>query len=137
MASTQVEGEIPAPLDDVWKVVSDFGGFVEAQGLPVEVEGSGIGSVRKITFGEAVIIERLEDIDESAHSTSYSIVEGPLPVTGYLSSIRLEAAGDSATRVDWSSTFEPAGGMSDSDASEIIAGVYRSGIKGLRRHFGG
>lgn len=137
MASTQVEGEIPAPLDEVWKVVSDFGGFLEAQGLPVEIEGEGIGTIRRITLGSAVIVERLESIDEDAHSTSYSIVEGPLPVTGYLSTIRLEAAGDSATRLDWSSTFEPAGGMSDADAGEIIAGVYRGGIAGLQKHFGG
>lgn len=137
MANTRVEGEIPASLDDVWKVVSDFGGFLEVQGVPVEVDGQGIGALRKVSLGSAVIVERLESIDETTHSTSYSIVEGPLPVTDYLSTIRLEAAGDSATRLEWSSTFEPAGGMSDADASGIIAGVYNGGIQGLQKHFAG
>jgi len=137
MASTQVQGEIAAPVDEVWKVVSDFGGFLEAQGIPVEVEGEGIGTLRKVTLGTAVIVERLESIDDETRSTSYSIVEGPMPATGYVSTIRLEPAGESATRIDWSSTFEPAGGMSDSDVSELLAGVYRSGIRGLQKHFGG
>lgn len=137
MASTQVEGEITAPIDDVWKVVSDFGGFIGAQGLPAEVEGQGVGAVRKVTLGSAVIIERLEGIDEENRSTSYSIVEGPLPATGYLATIRLEPAGEAATRIHWSSTFEPSGGMSDADVAEIIANVHRGGIKGLQRHFAG
>lgn len=136
MANTRVEGEIKAPVDDVWKVVSDFGGFIEAQGLPVETEGQGVGMLRKITFGSAVIVERLESLDDESHSTSYSIVEGPLPVTGYLSTIRLTPAAE-ATRIDWSSTFEPAAGMSDADANQIIEGVYRGGIEGLQRHFAG
>lgn len=137
MASTQVEGEIAAPIDDVWKVVSDFGGFLEAQGVPVEVDGQGIGALRKVTLGSAVIVERLEGIDEEARTTSYSIVEGPLPATDYLATIRLESAGESSTRIEWTSTFEPGGGMSESDVAGIIAGVYRGGIAGLQRHFTG
>lgn len=137
MATTQVEGEIAAPVDDVWKVVSDFGGFIEAQGMPAEVEGRGVGAVRKVTLGSAVIVERLESLDEENRSTSYSIVEGPLPATGYLATIRVEPAGDAATRIEWSSTFEPAGGMSEADVAEILANVYRGGIKGLQRHFAG
>lgn len=137
MASTRIEGEIAAPVDDVWKVVSDFGGFIEAQGVPVEVEGQGVGAVRRVTIGSAVIVERLEGIDEEARATSYSIVEGPLPVTDYLATIRLEDTGASSTRIEWGSTFEPSGGMSESDVAEIIAGVYRSGIAGLQRHFAG
>ncbi|HVA74626.1 MAG TPA: SRPBCC family protein [Acidimicrobiales bacterium] len=137
MASIQVEGEIPAPLDDVWKIVSDFGGFLEARGIPVEVEGQGIGALRKLMLGSSVLIERLESIDEDSHSTSYSVVEGPLPAKDYLGIIRVEAAGDSTTRIVWSSTFEAAGEMSEADLAEIITGAYRRGIKGLQRHFGG
>jgi carbon monoxide dehydrogenase subunit G len=137
MANTKVEGEINAPLDDVWKVVSDFGGFLEAQGVPVEVEGRGVGALRKVTLGSVVVVERLESLDDAAHTTSYSIVEGPLPAADYLATIRLESAGEAATRVEWTSTFEPTGGSSDEEVSEMIAGVYRSGIKGLQRHFAG
>ena len=137
MASTRVEGDIAAPLDDVWKVVSDFGGFLEAQGVPVEVEGQGVGALRKVTIGSAVIVERLESVDDETHTTSYSIVEGPLPATDYLATIRLTSTGDSETHVEWSSTFEPGGGMSDADVSQIIGSVYEGGIKGLQRHFGG
>ena len=137
MASTRVEGDIAAPLDDVWKVVSDFGGFLEAQGIPVEVDGQGVGALRKVTLGSAVVVEKLESVDDESHTTSYSIVEGPLPATGYLATIRLTPSGESATHVEWSSTFKPAGGMTDSDVEQIIGSVYQSGIRGLQRHFGG
>jgi len=60
-----------------------------------------------------------------------------LPATDYLATIRLSPSGDSATHVEWSSTFEPAGGMSGSDVSKIIESVYQSGIRGLQRHFDG
>ena len=135
MASTHVEGDIAAPLDDVWKVVSDFGGFLEAQGVPVEVEGQGVGALRKVTIGSAVIVEKLESVDDETHTTSYSIVEGPLPATDYLATIHLTASGDTATHIEWTSTFQPAGGMSDDDVSQIIASVYQGGIQGLQRHF--
>lgn len=137
MASTRVEGDIDAPLDDVWKVVSDFGGFLEAQGIPVEVDGQGVGAVRKVTLGSAVVVEKLESVDDESHTTSYSIVEGPLPATDYLATIHLTPSGDSSTHVEWSSTFEPAGGMTDADVSQIIGSVYQSGIRGLQKHFGG
>jgi hypothetical protein len=132
MAEDIVEDEIPAPLPDVWAVVSDFLGFITAQGVPVESEGSGIGMTRTLTFGSARFVERLESLDEATHTTSYSLVKGPMPAKDYVGTIHLEAAGDKATRIVWSGTFEPIG---DADPGRNLEGVYRNGIAFLHKHF--
>lgn len=134
MSEVIVEGEVPAGADAVWRLVTDFVGFIAIQGLPVEGEGEGVGMIRTITFGDAEIVERLESVDEATRSTSYSIMSGPLPVRDYLSTIRIEPAASDSTRVVWSSTFEP-DGVPEADAAGIIENVYRGGIAAMTKYF--
>ncbi|MGI8493370.1 MAG: SRPBCC family protein [Acidimicrobiales bacterium] len=136
MAEVKVEGEVDAPLDAVWKLVSDFRGFVESQGLAVTVEGEGIGTRRTVEMGASKFVERLEALDEETHSTSYSIVDGPLPATGYVATIALSASDASRTHVTWSSHFEPAPGHGEEELAEMVSRIYEGGIKGLQRYFG-
>jgi hypothetical protein len=109
MAEVREAGELGASVDEVWKVVGDFTGLLESMGVPFESEGEGIGMTRKISMGPAPIIERLEERDEAGKKIVYSIVEGPLPVSGYVSTMQLSPAGDGRTKLEWSSTFEPVG----------------------------
>lgn len=134
MAEAKVEGDIAAPLDDVWKVVSDFVGIIAVQGLPVEGEGEGVGMIRTLTIGDIKIVERLEEVDDATHTTSYSILSSPLPVSDSRGTIRLAAAGEDTTHITWSNTFEPAG-MAEADAVQLLQKSYSSGIKALNRHF--
>lgn len=113
-------------------MVSDFVGFITAQGVPTSSEGSGIGMTRTLTFGKSEFVERLESLDEATHTTSYSLVEGPLPAKDYVGTIRLEPAGDKATRIVWSGTYEPLG---ETDPGPNMEAVYRSGISFLQKHF--
>lgn len=134
MAEVREEGELGASADEVWKVVGDFVGLIEGMGLPVEAEGEGIGQTRKISMGPAPIIERLEERDEDAKKIVYSIVEGPLPVTSYVSTMQLSDAGEGRSKLTWSSTFEPVG--DEATAKQIVSGIYTGGIKGLQGRFG-
>ena len=134
MAEVRETGELGASIDEVWKVVGDFVGLIEGMGLPVEAEGEGIGMTRKITMGPSAIVERLEERDEAAKKLVYSIVEGPLPVSGYVSTMQLGEAGAGRTKLDWSSTFEPVG--DEAAAKEVVSGVYTGGIAGLQGRFG-
>jgi hypothetical protein len=134
VAEVREEGELGASVDEVWKVVGDFVGLVEGMGVPVESEGEGIGMTRKISMGPAPVIERLEERDESAKKIVYSIVEGPLPVSGYVSTMQLSPAGDGRTKLVWSSTFEPVG--DEATATQIVSGIYTGGIAGLQGRFG-
>ena len=135
MTAVRVEGQLGAGIDEVWKLVGDFPGFVEAMGIPVEVAGDGIGATRTIALGPSPTIERLEELDNDARRLVYSMVEGPLPVTNYLATMQLSEIDSGRTRLDWSSTFEPAG-MTEADAIEAISGIYKGGIAGLQARFG-
>ena len=134
MAEVREQGELGASVDEVWKVVGDFVGLIEGMGVPVEAEGEGIGMTRKISMGPAPIVERLEERDEAAKKIVYSIVEGPLPVQGYVSTMQLSPAGDGRTKLEWSSTFEPVG--DEAAAKQIVSGIYTGGIAGLQGRFG-
>ena len=134
MAEVREQGELGAGIDEVWKVVGDFIGMLEASGIPVEAEGEGVGMTRKISMGPAPIIERLEERDEDAKKLVYSIVEGPLPVSSYVSTMQLSDAGAGRTTLVWSSTFEPVG--DEAAAKQIISSIYSGGIAGLQGTFG-
>jgi Polyketide cyclase / dehydrase and lipid transport len=139
MAQVKVEGDVAATIDDVWKVIGDFVGFIAAQGLQVTGEGEGIGMLRTLTVGPTTVVERLEALDEANHKTSYSIVSGPIPVTDYLATIELAALelaalDGPATKVTWSATFEPAG-VTEDQVTEMMKRTYAGGIKALQRHF--
>lgn len=135
MTSVREEGELGAGIDEVWKLVGDFGGFVAAMGVPVEVSGEGIGATRTIALGDAPTIERLEELDHDAKRLVYSLLEGPLPLSNYVATMQLSAIDDGRTRIDWSSTFEPAG-MSEADAIAAVRGIYKGGIAGMQARFG-
>jgi hypothetical protein len=134
VAEITVEGEIPAAIDDVWKMVSDFGGFISLQGMSAKIEGEGLGAVRIIEVGTARVVERLEAQDDEAYTTTYQMLEGPVPFHDYFGTIQLRPAGESATTLTWSARYEP---DDDTDrAARIIERVYQGGIAGLQRHFG-
>lgn len=136
MTTVEVEDRIAAPLEKVWTLVSDFTGFVEAQGLPCIAEGEGVGMTRTLSLGGATIIERLEELDPGTHTTSYSIVESPLPLTAYQAWIRLTDTGDGDTHIRWWGTFEPTGG-DEASVSEMISGIYTGGIAGIKKVLAG
>lgn len=140
MSGVQVSESIAAPAAKVWELVRDFGGVAKWGGPALQgctVEGSGVGAIRRFALpGGAALAERLETCDDAARSLSYSIVgESPIPVRGYLSTIRIVEQGAQACRVDWSSTFEPAGVPAE-QAQAMIRGVYSGGIAGLRKALG-
>lgn len=134
MTTVEVADRIGAPLERVWGLVSDFTGFIDAQGLSYTAEGQGIGMTRTLKVGGASITERLEELDETTHTTSYSIVESPLPVAGYRAWIALSDAGDGATTLRWWGTFQAEG--DEQKAAGMIRGVYEAGVAGLKKALG-
>jgi hypothetical protein len=134
MGEARVEGEVEAPLADVWKLVSDFVGFPAARGLDVTGDGQGVGMTRTIRREGSEVIERLEALDDEAKRLSYSIVKASMPVRDYLSTIELSAISDDKTGVVWSCTFEATAG-NENDLEGVFGGVYATGLKGLAQLF--
>jgi len=135
MAEVHESAEFGAGVEEVWELVGDFGGLVKALGAPVELSGEGIGQTRTIPMGAEPTVERLEERDEAAKRLVYSIVTSGLPVAQYVSTMQLSPADEGRTRLDWSSTFEPAG-VSEEDAVKVVTRIYTGGIAALQGRFG-
>ena len=64
------------------------------------------------------------------------MVDGPLPVANYRSTMKLEAAGEQRTKLLWSSTFDVPEGADAEQATKIVRTIYKGGIGGLQGRFG-
>jgi len=121
--------------DEVWDLVGDFGdlGWHPAAKATDLEDRDGIVH-RAITLpDDAVLVERLEDMDDAGKTYSYSIVEGPLPVSDYRSTLRVIAV-DDGCEVCWGSAFTAAG-VGDDAAKEVVAGIYEAGFAALSQKF--
>jgi Polyketide cyclase / dehydrase and lipid transport len=127
---SSIKGSSTASADAVWTKVGDFCGIAKWHPAIEKCVLSADGKQRTLSLkGGGTIVEKLEKRDDAAHSYTYSIVSGPLPVTNYMSTISVAAAGAGST-VTWSGKYD-AKGASDADAKKAIDGVYQGGVDQL------
>jgi len=125
--------EAKGTVDKAWTVLGDFCGIKDwhpaiANCEMKEMDGA---KLRTLTTKDgAVLVEKLTNWDDANHSYSYEILESPLPVANYASTIKVEESGG-AVAIDWSSTFD-AKGASDEDAKKTIIGIYDAGLGSLK-----
>jgi hypothetical protein len=106
MERVYVREELDTPIDPVWNLIRDFADISAwAQGRVIRVDGAGVGMVRHIDGPAGRFVERCEVHDEAAYTFSYRLLESPLPVTNYLASVRLSAAGSSGCAIEWMAEF--------------------------------
>jgi carbon monoxide dehydrogenase subunit G len=134
MSKVRVEEEIAADSAAVWDLMSDFGALRDwnPQIETCEVDGDGVGAVRTFSMGGITIKERLESLDPAARTYSYSIIAGPIPVTGYLANVAVSDAGAGKTKIVWTSDFE-ANGAPEADMAQLFQGIYQGGIKAVEK----
>lgn len=138
MSQTRATVEIPASADDVWKLLGGFNTLPDWLPFIIEsVAGEG-GRLRHLTTADgALIIERLQSFDNAGRTYSYSIEQGPFPVTDYLATVKVsEVPGKQAALVEWGGQFVAAG-VTEAEAIAIFDGVYQGGLKELSKHFPG
>lgn len=126
MVDVVVTKEINVPAAKVWPLLADFGDMSWVPGMgAVEIEGQGVGMIRKISVGEGPpAIERLEALDNEAMSFRYSIVSGnPMPVENLQGGGVVEALDDSRCLITWSATAVEVG-VSEDEAAEMLSGFY-------------
>ncbi len=137
MTSILIEKDLAHPVAKVWAVLGDFGNLSWAEGpVRVEVIGEGAGMMRRIHMtGMDPIDEILESIDEASLSFSYSIPNMPMPVTDYLSSVKVQDNGDGTTKVHWSCTCTPTdANMAEADVEAMLTGTYQQLLGWLDAH---
>jgi len=132
MAELKVERDFSASAADVWE---KLGNYAELGWMPgvssVEVEGDGIGAVRKIGMGGATVVERLEAHDHDGRSLSYAITDGPVPVQDYLATITVTEAG-SGCHVDWTAKFSTPDGVPAEAIVPALEGAYGGALDALK-----
>lgn len=93
--------------------------------------GSGIGSVRAITLKDGpTFTEELLWADASAMSYSYKIVESPLPLIEYRSSVKVSPV-DGGSEITWSGSYKrraekPTKDNDDAAVMGIVGGLYKA-----------
>ena len=138
MLNVHESAVLTASAAEVWQAIGDFGNLAEWHPAAVTstLETRGADTVRVINIsGGGVLIEKQEAHDDAAMSQSYSIVDGPLPVSDYHSTIKVVAGNGGTSTVDWSGRFN-ADGADDATASKIISGIYTAGLSALKKRFG-
>ncbi len=131
---------VNAPIEAVWKTLSNFHDLSWAQGVIESTEKVGdapanqIGA-RRILNG--VFHETLLALNETDHFFAYSIDDGPEPVSkdcvsGYIGAVRLFPVTDSNdTFVEWSSRWE----SSQGGVAEFCNPIYTALLDALKKHF--
>ena len=137
---------INASAAKVWAKVSNFndlGAWHPAVKTTEIVSGKNnqVGAERLLTLQDGgTIKEKLLAYHAKAKTFKYAIVEGVLPVTSYVSSVTVKAAGKDKALVVWEGSFKrkdlaamPAEGQDDATAVKVITSVYRGGLDNLKK----
>ena len=136
MPKVSMTQDLNVSADQLWQMIGHFNALPDWHPAVEKSELKEEGQTRKLSLaGGGTIIEKLEHKDDHSRTYTYSIVDSPLPVKNYTSTIKVTGSGDSAT-VEWSSEFDAAG-MPENDAMKAIQGVYEEGLNNLKKMFGG
>ena len=97
--------------------------------------GKDAGDIRVLTLHDNLtIVERLVSYDETAMKLQYRILESPLPIANYLSSISVKNVDDNRAEVTWQSSFN-AVDVGEEEVKEIISDIYLTGLDSLKKTF--
>lgn len=116
----------------VWSTVGDFCGIgnwhpaIERCVLSTK-DGK---SLRTLSLkGGGTIVESQVSRDDKGMDYTYTILEGPLPVSDYTSTLAVAPSG-SGSKLTWKGSFK-AKGAPDTVAVDAISGIYESGLKAI------
>ncbi|MFQ5761036.1 MAG: SRPBCC family protein [Acidiferrobacterales bacterium] len=137
MTKVNMKTQVPVSADKLWELIGQFNGVPNWHPAVEKSELEEDGKVRRLTLvGGGSIVERLEQIDDNEHLYRYSILESPLPVADYVAEIRVHQNEDgTGSTIEWSSEFKPKD-VSVQQATEVIQGIYQTGLDNLKKLFG-
>lgn len=138
MGSTHQEIEINAPVDTVWQTIRDFHDLSWAPNVITGVDTVGDQPGDQVGAGRVLngaFHETLQTLDDDGKTFSYSIDDGPPPVSkddvsNYIGRVAVEPAADGdGTRVEWTSSWE----NNDEAAHDFCHGIYVALLNDMKR----
>ena len=137
--SAHEEVTINAPASKVWSTVSNFNDLgawhpaVKSTEIVLGVNNK-VGAVRLLTLQDGgTIKEKLLAYKAKGKTFKYSILEGVLPVSDYVSSVTVKADGKEKSVVVWEGSFKHKDGSDDETAVKTMTSVYRGGLDKLKK----
>ena len=145
MARVFVSSVIPARADAVWDRVRDFNGLprwhprIRDSRIEDALPADKVGCIRNFHLQNGDNIrERLVGLSDYDLFYSYTMLDGPMPLTDYLATLRLTPVTDGDhCFAEWSAEFD----CDPADETDLTTGiatnVFQGGFDALKRHFGG
>jgi len=124
---------VNAAPDKVWATIGGFCGIASwhpvVEGCQLSTQGG--KNIRTLSLkGGGTIVEEEVGRDDARMAYSYRILESPLPVENYVSTIQVEPSGSAGSKVTWTGSFQPKG-ASEAEAKTVIDGIYVKGLAGI------
>jgi hypothetical protein len=127
---------INATADEVWGFAggwTSLDNIVPAGIASILSNGNEVGSFRKVNLKGGGIVEEIM-ITKSDTRYTYIITKSPLPVSNYRSTLEVKDLGNGKSEFTWRGVFF-ADGVSNAEATNIIAGLYEGAIEVLQNKY--
>ena len=139
-----VSAIIDAPVEKVWEIMRDYNGMPSYHpGIKHSLIENGrpsdqVGCVRRLTLGEGFVREVLLCMDDRNYIFTYEIIEGTLPVLGYVAGVRLHRVTQGQrTFAEWWADFEVVGAERDAIVAQIRDNVFAAGFTAVSAKLSG
>lgn len=145
MARVFVSSVINASADKVWERVRDFNALpkwhprIRDSRIEDALPSDKVGCIRNFNLQSGdTIREKLLGLSDYDMFCTYSMLEGPMPLSDYVATLRLTPITDGARCfAEWSAEFS----CDPKDENDLVNGVgtnvFQGGFDALKRHFGG
>jgi hypothetical protein len=143
MTRVYVSSMIDAAADQVWARIRDFNGLpdwhplIASSRIENNWPADKVGCIRNFNLKDGGNIrEQLLMLSDYDYTCMYSILESPLGVSNYLSTLKLTPVTDgNQTFAEWSADFDCEPGREQALAQQIGQGVFQTGFDALKRMF--
>jgi hypothetical protein len=132
MTEVIVTKSINIPASIAWDMLSSFKGIEAFSPIEKSVTvGEGAGAKRTCTMPDgAVIHEVLDRVESQDMEMQYSITEGPFPITGYVSTVKVSTIDANHCKISWGCEFESSKEV-EPQMIELFEGFYHVIIDSL------
>ena len=136
MGTTHQEIQIDASAEQVWKAIRDFHDLSWAPNVVTSVDKVGDSQGTEPGAGRilnGVFHETLQTVDNDQMTFTYSIDDGPSPVSkeevsNYIGRVAVEPSGSGA-RIEWTSSWE----QNDEPVHDFCHGIYVALLNDMKK----
>lgn len=141
MARVYISSVIDAPVARVWERVRDFNALprwhpaIRDSRIENGEPSDRVGCIRDFHLQNGDRIrEKLLGLSDYDYFCTYSILESPMPLTGYIATLRLTPVTDGdRTFAEWTAEFDCDPAEEDGLVTGIGTNVFQAGFNALKR----